>query len=70
MIICLDVLCILQDREVIKVKITRENVYSITDEVSTAIPQMSDEVTKFGEIFYKSVGPNLPILFENRGGRD
>ena len=68
MIICLDVLCILQDREVIKVKINRENVFNITEEGSTAISKTSDEVTKFGEIFYKSVVQNLPILFENRGG--
>ena len=60
--------CILQDREVIKVKINRENVFNITEEGSTAISKTSDEVTKFGEIFYKSVVPNLPILFENRGG--
>ena len=60
----------LQDREVIKLKITRENVYSITEEGQTVIPKTSDEVTKLGEVFYKSVGPKLPILFENRGGRD
>ena len=60
----------MQDREVIKLKITRENVYSITEEGQTVIPKTSDEVTKLGEVFYKSVGPTLPILFENRGGKD
>ena len=64
------ILCTLQDREVIKLKITRENVYSITEEGSAAIPKTADEVTKLGEVFYKSVGEKLPILFENRGGRD
>ena len=63
------ILCTLQDREVLKLKITRENVYSITAEGSAALPKTANEVTKLGEVFYKSVGPKLPVLFENRGGR-
>ena len=57
--------------EAVKLKITRDNVYSITGEGSkTALPRTDDEVTKLGGVFYKPVGQKLKILFENRGGRD
>ena len=64
------VVCILQDREVIKLKITRENVYSVTEEGSTALLRTADKITKLGGVFYKPVGPKRQILFENRGGRE
>ena len=55
--------------EAVKLKITRDNVYSITGEGSkTALPRTDDEVTKLGGVFYKPVGQKLKILFENRGG--
>ena len=52
----------------IKLKISRENVFSITGEGSTALPRTADEVTKLGGVFHKPVGENQKILFENKGG--
>ena len=36
----------------------------------TALPRTADVVTKLGGVFYKPVGENLKISFENRGGKD
>ena len=54
----------------IKLKISRENVYRINEDGSnTALQRTADKITKLGGDFYKPVGPKRKIIFENRGGR-
>ena len=55
-----------QDRELVKVKIARDKVYSLSDQGLAVLQRTGDQVTKPREVFYKHVGERLPVSFLNK----